>query len=125
MISSFVRPVRGMVCISSAGRAGAVRKSQIGSFSPFRCTGFRGLGQSTNVTYGSGFLLADGPTYLEPHTLWDLQLGKTFGEKWNLGVTALNVLNKRFPFDVDNTFAGNHFNNPREIIASLRYKFHY
>ena len=44
---------------------------------------------------------------------------------WYDWKTVLNVLNKRFPFDVNNSFAGNHFNNPREIIASLHYKFHY
>jgi len=80
---------------------------------------------STNVVHGSGFLLADGPNHLPRHTLGDIEFGKTFGESWSLGVTALNVTNSRFPFDVNNSFAGNHFNNPREIIGSLRYRFHF
>jgi hypothetical protein len=37
-----------MVCVSSAGRAGPLRKSQIASFSPFRCTDSWGLGQVTH-----------------------------------------------------------------------------
>ncbi len=79
---------------------------------------------SANVVYGSGFLLADGPAHLPQHTLCDVEMGKAFGERWNLGLTILNISNSRFPFDVNNSFAGNHFNNPREIIGSVRYHFH-
>ena len=80
---------------------------------------------SGNVTHGSGFLLADGPGHLPPHTLGDMQLGKAVGERWNFGLSVLNISNSRFPFDVNNSFAGNHFNNPREIIGSVRYRFHF
>src|SRR5262245_13361857 len=44
MISSLLRPLRGIVCVSSAGRAGLLRKSQIASCSPVRCTDLWGLG---------------------------------------------------------------------------------
>jgi hypothetical protein len=80
---------------------------------------------STNVVHGSGFLLVDGPAHLPRHTLCDIELGKEMGERWNVGLTVLNVSNSRFPFDVNNSFAGNHFNNPREIIGSFRYRFHF
>ena len=80
---------------------------------------------SGNVAAGSGFLKADGPDHLPPHTLGDMQLGKAVGERWNFGLSILNVSNSRFPFDVNSSFAGNHFNNPREIIGSVRYRFHF
>src|SRR5262245_30544036 len=50
MISSFVRPLRGIVCVSLAGLAGLLRKSQLLRFSPFRCTGFWVLGQFHYLT---------------------------------------------------------------------------
>src|SRR5205823_2450744 len=46
------RPLRGIVCVSSAGLAGLFRKSQIASFSPFRCTDFRVLGHTTAPAIG-------------------------------------------------------------------------
>ena len=73
----------------------------------------------------TGFLLADGPDYLPRHTLSDILVGKQFKDRWTLNLTVLNLMNQRFPFDVNNSFAGSHFNNPREIIGALRYRFHY
>ncbi|HVY92143.1 MAG TPA: TonB-dependent receptor, partial [Bryobacteraceae bacterium] len=78
-----------------------------------------------NVVYGSGVLLADGPRHLPSHTTGDLYLSKSFAERWQFGVTALNISNSRFPFDISSSFAGSHFNNPREIYASARYRFHF
>ena len=86
----------------------------------------RQINLSGNVVYGSGVLLADGPNHLPSHTTGDLYLSKTFREgRWQLGLTALNVSNSRFPFDISSSFAGNHFNNPREIYGSVRYHFHF
>ena len=79
---------------------------------------------SANVVYGSGVLKGDGPDHLPPHTTADVMFGKTIGEWWSAGLTILNVSNSRYPFDVNSSFAGTHFNNPREIIGSLRYRFH-
>jgi hypothetical protein len=45
MISSLLRPLRGIVCVSLAGVASLLRKSQILRFSRFACTGLWGLGQ--------------------------------------------------------------------------------
>ena len=82
---------------------------------------------SGNAVYGSGVLEGDGPGHLPSHITGDLMLGKTFGEgeRWTLGLTVLNLSNSRFPFDVNSSFAGTHFNNPREIIGSVRYRFHF
>jgi len=84
---------------------------------------------STDVYYGSGFTNGNSPpdpnSHLEPHTTFDLTLGKDFGERFSLSVTGLNVANRRVLLDNSFTFGGTHWNNPREIYAQLRYRFHY
>ena len=81
-----------------------------------------------NVNYGSGFLNGEGdeePTHLEPHTTFDLSLGKSFGENWDIRVTGLNLSNHRYLLDNSNSFGGTHFVNPREIAFQLKYRFHF
>jgi len=85
---------------------------------------------SANVYYGSGLTngMPDaqypGP-YLPNHTTFDLSLGKSFGEKYTISVTALNVTNRRVLLDNSLTFGGFHWNDPRQIYAEFRYRFHY
>jgi TonB dependent receptor/Carboxypeptidase regulatory-like domain/TonB-dependent Receptor Plug Domain len=88
---------------------------------------------STNVYYGSGFTNGlygtpdaqyPGP-YLPAHTTFDLSLGKSFREKYTISVTALNVANRRVQLDNSLTFGGFHYNDPRQIYAEFRYRFHY
>ena len=78
-----------------------------------------------NTSYGSGFLDGDGPAHLPSHTTFDLALGKSFGEKWSVRLTALNFTNHRYMLDNSNTFGGTHFVNPREISAQVKYRFHF
>ncbi len=91
---------------------------------------------SANMYYGSGFFNGDGPTaggapccstldYLPSHKTFDLSLGKQFSEKLSVSVTGLNVGNRRVMYDNSPTFGGFHFDNPREIFAEVRYRFHY
>ncbi len=85
---------------------------------------------STNIYYGSGFSNAfpGAPypgNYLPQHTTFDLSLGKDFGERCTASLTALNVANHRTEYDNSLTFGGYHWNNPRELYAELRYRFHY
>jgi outer membrane receptor protein involved in Fe transport len=81
---------------------------------------------STDVYYGSGFALDDGPPFHLPgHTTFDFSLGKEFGERFSLSVNALNVANRRFLVDNSLTFGGTHYENPREIMVQLRWRFHY
>jgi len=87
---------------------------------------------STNVYYGSGFTngMPDAQypgNYLPQHTTFDISLGKSFGEKekYRLSVTALNVANRRVLLDNSLTFGGFHYNDPRQIYAEFRYRFHY
>jgi hypothetical protein len=85
---------------------------------------------STNVYYGSGFTngIPDtqypGP-YLPAHATFDISLGKSFGEKYTVSLTALNVANRRVELDNSLTFGGFHYNDPRQIYAEFRYRFHY
>ena len=85
---------------------------------------------SVNLYYGSG--LTNGMpdvqypgNYLPSHTTFDLSIGKTFRAKYSLAVNALNVGNRRVLLDNSLTFGGFHYNDPREIYAEFRYRFHY
>ena len=83
---------------------------------------------STDIYYGSGFANGDPNLpgdHLQPHTTFDMTLGKEFGERVSLSVTGLNVANRRVLLDNSLTFGGTHYNNPREIFVQLRYRFHY
>jgi Carboxypeptidase regulatory-like domain/TonB dependent receptor/TonB-dependent Receptor Plug Domain len=85
---------------------------------------------SFNMYYGSGFTngMPDAQypgNYLPSHTTFDLALGKTFRQKYSVGLNVLNVGNRRVLLDNSLTFGGFHYNDPREIYAEIRYRFHY
>jgi hypothetical protein len=85
---------------------------------------------STNIYYGSGFTnglpgVQYPGNYLPGHTTFDLALGKDFADKYTVSVTALNVANRRVQLDNSLTFGGFHWNDPRQIYAEFRYRFHY
>jgi hypothetical protein len=80
---------------------------------------------SATVNYGSGFLKYNGPEHLPPHTTADFALGKSIGERWSVGFTALNISNSRYLLGLESAFAGTHFNEPRQFIGQLRYRFHF
>jgi outer membrane cobalamin receptor len=83
---------------------------------------------STDIYYASGFTNGD-PTlpgeHLQPHTTFDLSLGKNFGEKVSASIQGINVANRRVLLDNSFTFGGTHFLNPREVLLQVRYRFHY
>src|ERR1700674_1295111 len=82
---------------------------------------------STDVYYASGFTNGNSMVpgdHLQPHTTFDLSLGKSFGDKFSVNVQALNVANRRVLLDNSFTFGGTHYLNPRELYAQLRYHFH-
>lgn len=81
---------------------------------------------STDVYYASGFSNGSPPPdHLSAHTTFDVSVGKSFGERFAISVSALNVANRRVLLDNSRTFGGTHFLHPREIIAQVRYRFHY
>jgi len=80
---------------------------------------------SAEVQYGSGFLDGDGPAHLPSHTTFDLSLGKSFGERWSVQFSGLNLADRRFLLDNSNTFGGTHFNDPRQVMVQVKYRFRY
>jgi outer membrane cobalamin receptor len=86
---------------------------------------------STNIYYGSGFTNGSpDPTtpypnaYLPQHTTFDLALCKSITERISTSITATNVANRRILLDNSLTFGGFHFNDPRQLYAELRFRFH-
>jgi outer membrane cobalamin receptor len=83
---------------------------------------------STDVYYASGFSNGSPALpgdHLQPHTTFDLSLGKSFGDRFSVNVQAINVANRRVLLDNSFTFGGTHYLNPREILVQVRYRFHY
>ncbi len=87
---------------------------------------------SFNVYYGSGFSngFPDPPSpftgdYLPAHTTADLAVGKSFGERFTVSATTINVANTRVLLDNSLTFGGFHYNDPRQIYGEVRYRFHF
>jgi outer membrane receptor protein involved in Fe transport len=78
-----------------------------------------------NASYGSGFVDGEGPEHLPSHQSFDLSLGKSFGENWDVRLTGLNLSNHRYLLDNSNTFGGTHYVNPREISVQVKYRFHF
>jgi hypothetical protein len=91
-----------------------------------------GVTASFNAYYGSGFSNGyqsppspyAGP-YLPSHTTADLALGKSITENISASITATNVANRRVLLDNSLTFGGFHYNDPRQLYAELRYRFHF
>jgi hypothetical protein len=85
---------------------------------------------SSNIYYGSGFTNGSPDAqfpdpYLPGHAQIDLSLARSFGERFSVAVTALNVANRYLLIDNSLTFGGFHYDNPREVYAEFRWHFHY
>lgn len=80
---------------------------------------------AANAYYGSGFPDDDTGAYLPGHATVDATVGRRFGDHASASVTLLNLTDRHLLVDNSLTFGGTHFNNPREIYAELRYRFHY
>jgi len=83
---------------------------------------------STDVYYASGFSNGNPAIpgdHLQPHTTFDLTIGKNFGENFSVSIQGINVANRRVLLDNSFTFGGTHYLNPREILVQVRYRFHY
>ena len=77
------------------------------------------------LLYGSGFLLGNGPDHLSTHTTGDVALGKNVTKDLLLRLTVTNIADAQFLTGFANSFAGTHYQNPREIGFQVRYKFTY
>ena len=80
----------------------------------------------SNVSVNSG--LSNGsppPTHLPGYAVFDLTAGRNISRNLSVSLTALNLTNRHLLTDNSLTFGGLHWNNPLQIYAQLRYKFHY
>jgi len=77
------------------------------------------------LLYGSGFLLGDGPNHLSPHTTGDVAVGKECDEGPVAATDGDQYRRRPIPDRFANSFAGTHYQNPREIGFQVRYKFKY
>jgi hypothetical protein len=59
------------------------------------------------------------------HTTLDVAAGKDLGQNVQLRFSALNVTNELFLTGFENSFAGTHYANPREVTGQVKIKFHY
>lgn len=80
---------------------------------------------SAMLLYGSGFLLGDGPNHLSPHATGDVAVGTNVTPNLSLRLTVTNIAEAQFLTGFANSFAGTHYQNPREIGCQVRYKFKY
>jgi outer membrane receptor protein involved in Fe transport len=54
-----------------------------------------------------------------------LSAGKNFGKSLAATLTVLNLTDKHLLTDNSLTFGGFHYNDPRQIIGEVRYRFGY
>jgi hypothetical protein len=52
-------------------------------------------------------------------------VSKSFRERFSVAIDGLNITNSHLLIDDSLTFGGFHFNDPREVYAEVRYRFHY
>jgi hypothetical protein len=83
---------------------------------------FVGSNLSFNSGLSNGF---EGPSHLPSYTVLDLVVGRNLTRDLAVSITGLNVTNAHLLTDNSLTFGGVHWNNPFQIYAELRYKFHY
>ncbi|HTY49177.1 MAG TPA: TonB-dependent receptor [Steroidobacteraceae bacterium] len=80
----------------------------------------------SNLSVNSGLSNGDGgSSHLPSYVLLDLTVGRNFTDNLSASLTGLNVTNRHLLTDNSLTFGGVHWNDPFQIYAELRYKFHY
>jgi len=81
---------------------------------------------SANLSVNSGLSNGDAPpSHLPSYAVLDLSAGRNISRYLSMSVTALNLTNRHLLTDNSLTFGGIHWNDPFQIYAELRYKFHY
>jgi hypothetical protein len=83
---------------------------------------FVGSNLSVNSGLSNGFA---PPTHLPGYAVLDLTVGRNLSRDLSVSITTLNVTNRHLLTDNSLTFGGLHWNNPFQVYAELRYKFHY
>jgi hypothetical protein len=78
----------------------------------------------TNGLAGSGFGPYQGQ-YLPAQTTFDMSAGRHLGERLEVAAEVLNVNNHRILTDNSITVGGFHWNQPRQVSLTLRYRFRF
>ena len=79
-----------------------------------------------NLSVNSGLSNGDAPpSHLPSYTVLDLTVGRNISRNLSVSVTGLNLGNRHLLTDDSLTFGGLHWNDPFQIYAELRYRFHY
>ncbi len=88
---------------------------------------FVGLNVSANSGLSNGFAAppSDEPSHLPSYVVLDLTVGRYITRDLSVSLTGLNVTNRHLLTDNSLTFGGVHWNDPFQIYAELRYRFHY
>ena len=91
----------------------------------FAATFSHGAFGAADLYYGSGFVDDGGPAHLPGHTTVNVSLGASLGRDLSASLSMLNLFDQHVLTDNSLTFGGTHFNSPREVYLTLRYRFHY
>ena len=83
------------------------------------------LSVNSGLSNGSSGPPAYKASHLRSYAIVDLTVGRNFSRNLQVSLTGLNVTNRHLLTDNSLTFGGVHWNNPFEIYAALRYRFHY
>jgi hypothetical protein len=83
---------------------------------------FVGSNLSVNSGLSNGFV---GPSHLPSYVVLDLTVGRNITRDLSVSITGLNVSNRHLLTDNSLTFGGVHWNDPFQVYAELRYRFHY
>jgi hypothetical protein len=88
---------------------------------------FVGSNVSVNSGLSNGFAQPPSyqPSHLPSYTILDLTVGRHITRDLSVSLTGLNITNRHLLTDNSLTFGGVHWNNPFQIYAEVRYKFHY
>jgi outer membrane receptor protein involved in Fe transport len=88
---------------------------------------FVGSNVSVNSGLSNGAAMAPTyqPSHLPSYVILDLTVGRNINRDLSVSLTGLNVTNQHLLTDNSLTFGGVHWNNPFQIYAEVRYRFHY
>jgi hypothetical protein len=79
-----------------------------------------------NLALNSGLTNGNSPpSHLPSYVVLDLTVGRNISPDLQLSLTGLNLTNRHLLTDNSLTFGGVHWNDPFQIYAELRYRFHY
>jgi hypothetical protein len=83
------------------------------------------LAANSGLSNGDAGPPSFAPSHLPSYVLLDVSFGRRLSRDLSVSITAQNVTNRHLLTDNSLTFGGVHWNNPFQVYAELRYRFHY